>query len=111
MATVEDVNQVLDNLLARLANVDESMRAKLPPRRIIEVRCPDLSLIRYARWNNGTVATLAATPERSDIRFSVRSDDLVAIDDGRLSVGKAYASNRLRIDASMSDLLRLRAIL
>jgi hypothetical protein len=111
VATVEEVEEVLERLLERLEDVDESTRSLLPPRRTIEARCPDLELVRYAEWRSGRIIPLDEPPKRPDIRLSVRSDDLMEIASGRLPFGRAYASNRLRLDASMSDLLRLRAVL
>jgi putative sterol carrier protein len=39
------------------------------------------------------------------------SDDLVALTDGQLNVASAWATGRLRVDASIKDMLRLRALL
>jgi hypothetical protein len=112
VATVEAVEAALVDLLARLDGVDDSSRALLPSRRTIEARCPDLDLVRYAEWRDGQLIVLTERPERRpDIRVSVRSDDLIAIASGELPFSRAYASNRVRLDASMTDLLRLRAVL
>lgn len=112
MATVDEVEKVLDGLLLRVGELDAGTRSVLPDRRTIEARCPDLELVRYARWHDGVLIPLdEPPPRRADIRVSVRSDDLVAIASGDLPFGRAYAANRLRLDASMTDLLRLRALL
>ncbi len=112
MASVEEVEVVLRDLLGRLENVDETTRALLPSKRTIEARCPDLDLIRFALWERGRIKPLDELPNtRPDIRISVRSDDLLAIASGELSFSGAYTSSRVRLDASMSDLLRLRALL
>ncbi len=112
MASVGEVEEVLERLLHRLGDVDPSTRSLLPSRRTIEASCPDLGLVRHAEWQRGTLTLLdEAPPRRCDIRISVHSDDLLEIMDGDLSFSRAYASNRLRLDASMADLLRLRAIL
>ena len=112
MASVEEVEVVLQDLLERLEDVDDSTRALLPSKRTIEARCPDLDLIRYAMWERGRITPIAELPRaRPDIRISVRSDDLLAIAAGDLTFSRAYSSSRVRLDASMSDLLRLRALL
>ena len=112
MATQEEVDAVLAELLTRLSGVDDSTRALLPSRRTIEARCPDLDLVRHAEWRSGEIILMDEPPERrSDIRISVRSDDLLDIASGDLPFGLAYASNKVRLDASMTDLLRLRAVL
>jgi hypothetical protein len=112
VATLQQVELVLEQLLHRLGDIDDSTRALLPSRRTIEARCPDLDIVRYADWRQGRVTLLDdAPPRRCDIRISVRSDDLIAMSEGRLPVGRAYAESKLRLDASMTDLLRLRAVL
>lgn len=112
MATIEEVDGAVTTLLARLGDVDGSARSLLPTDRLVEARCPDLGYVRYARWQDGTLVLLDDEPDRRpDIRISVRSDDLIAMVDGDLPFGRAYASNRIRLDASMTDLLRLRALL
>ncbi|MFP4149756.1 MAG: sterol-binding protein [Nitriliruptoraceae bacterium] len=112
MATLEQVEEVLLQLLRRLGTVDESARAMLPSQRLIEARCPDLDLVRHAQWRGGVIELLTDEPgRRPDIRLSVLSDDLLRIAAGDLPVSRAIASNRLRVDASMPDLLRLRAAL
>jgi predicted lipid carrier protein YhbT len=112
VASIDEVEEVLAGLLSRLDTVDEQTRALLPSRRTIEARCPDLDLVRFAEWRNGRITLLDDVPERrADIRISVRSDDLLRIASGELPFGRAYAANRVRLDASMTDLLRLRAVL
>jgi hypothetical protein len=112
VATIEEVESALLDLLGRLDGVDDSSRALLPSRRTIEARCPDLDLVRYAEWREGRLTVLEERPNhRPDIRVSVRSDDLIAMANGDLPFARAYASNRVRLDASMTDLLRLRAVL
>lgn len=112
MASIDEVEQVLADLLARLGDVDDSTRALLPSHRTIEARCPDLDLVRHAEWRAGQIVLVDGPPDRrADIRISVLSDDLLDIASGDLPFGRAYAANKLRLDASMTDLLRLRAVL
>lgn len=112
MATVEEVDAILVALLERLTDLDDGTRALLPARRTLEARCPDLEVVRYAVWRGGRLELLdAAPPRRCDIRVAVDSDTLVALHHGELSFSRAYVDNRIRLDASMTDLLRLRAVL
>ncbi|MTV26813.1 hypothetical protein FTX61_15525 [Nitriliruptoraceae bacterium ZYF776] len=112
VATYEEVESVLETLLQRLHTLDPSLRSLLPARRTIEARCPDLDLVRWALWREGALELLAAAPDRrADIRIAVDSDDLLKLHRGELTFSRAYASNRVRLDASMTDLIRLRAVL
>jgi hypothetical protein len=47
---------------------------------------------------------------KADIRLTMSSDDLVALTDGRLSFGPAWASGRIKLEAGLRDLLRLRKL-
>ena len=112
MATEDQVEQILVQLLQKLGQVDDTTRAMLPSHRVIEARCPDLDLVRHASWRRGDLELLSDPPlRRPDIRISVHSDDLVQIASGELPFSRALSSNRLRLDASMADLIRLRAVL
>lgn len=112
MATIDEVDDAVATLLTRLSDIDDQARSLLPTERLIEARCPDLDYVRFARWQRGRMLMLDGEPDRRpDIRISVRSDDLVAMAAGELSFGRAYTSNLVRLDASMTDLLRLRALL
>jgi hypothetical protein len=112
VATMEEVDAILADLLERLGDLDPGQRSLMPSRRTIEARCPDLDLVRHAVWREGVLEVLdEPLPRRADIRISVGSDDLLALHRGELTFSRAYAANRVRLDASMTDLLRLRAIL
>lgn len=111
MASVEEVEGVLDALLAKVGKVDERKRSRFPSTRTIEARCPDIEHIRYARWHDGAMTLLDHAPANIDIRLRINSDDLLEIAAGRLSFGRAYTSGRLKLEASMSDLIRLGSML
>jgi hypothetical protein len=113
VATFEQVEDVLADLLLRLRDLDPDVRALLPSRRTIRASCPDLELDHWAEWRNGDVQLLAGPPNgrRADIRVVISSDDLVQLHRGELRFTRAFAENRVRIDASVTDLLRLRALL
>ena len=48
---------------------------------------------------------------RADITLRVGSDDLVDLVEGRISVPSAFTSGKVKVDASIVDLLRLRSLL
>ena len=65
-----------------------------------------LDLVR----SHGVDAVVAAL-QRAVIFGRFGSDDLLAVTEGTLPFTTAWSSGRLRIEASMLDMLRLRAIL
>lgn len=84
----------------------------LPARRTIEAHCTDLDLMYHAEWRDGQLGRLAEGPApRADIRLYVSSTDLGRLAVGTLTFRDAYASRRIRVEASMTDLLRIRAVL
>lgn len=102
----------MGSLVGRLGTLDAGYRAMLPARRTIEANCTDLGLMYHATWRNGQLGDLVAgAAPRAHIRIHVASTDLVLLADGTLPFRDAYATQRIRIDASMTDLLRLRAVL
>ena len=49
--------------------------------------------------------------DKADIRLTMSSDDLVDLTEGRLSFGPAWASGRVKLEAGLRDMLRLRTLL
>ena len=84
--------------------------------RTVSCRLPDLGQVLHGRLAQQRVQDLRADAEttalpRADIRLTMTSDDLVALTDGRLAFAPAWASGRVRLDAGLRDLLRLRSLL
>jgi hypothetical protein len=84
--------------------------------RSLSCRLTDLQEVVLGRLNSGSVRDLrvvAAGPDvpKADIRLTMTSDDLVALTDGRLHFGQAWATGRVKLEAGLRDLLRLRKIL
>lgn len=114
MADVAQVEAVLSELLDRFEAIDgDYRRALLPPVRVVELVLSDLELAYHARLDHGAFGALEPghAPKRPDVRLSGTAEDLLAVARGELGLGDAYATGRLRVDASFVDLLRLRALL
>jgi hypothetical protein len=84
--------------------------------RSLSCRLTDLEQIVLGRLGSGAVRDLRAIPDtpevpRADIRLTMTSDDLVALTDGELHFGPAWASGRVKLEAGLRDLLRLRKLL
>jgi hypothetical protein len=83
--------------------------------RSVSCRFSDLDEVVVGRLAGGAVRDLHVLPHgpavpKADIRLTMASDDLIALTDGRLSFGKAWASGRVKLEAGLRDLLRLRKI-
>ncbi|HCO04002.1 MAG TPA: hypothetical protein DIT48_11705 [Actinobacteria bacterium] len=115
VATRAEVGDKLRELIGRLDDADEEVRDKLadslPESRSIEIRLTDLETSFWTELAGGRMGKLrSGEKEDADIRIEVRSDDLVALVDGKRSLFSSYLSGQVRIRASVSDLMRLRKL-
>lgn len=113
MATPEKVEATIAGLIGRFHRLDSSSRSGLPTTRVVETYCPDLDARWHALWSDGSVSPVerGRAPRRADIRVKLTSDDLISLADGSLSFRQAWQTGRIRVDASVTDMLRLRASL
>ncbi len=113
MATAEEARAALDRIAGRLTGVDPDELAKHVVERSVSCRVPDLDLVFVTRIHANGLDDfrVADSTNGAQIRLTVKSDDLVALANDELAVAKAWASGRLKIEASLGDLLRLRRIL
>lgn len=116
MATRREVERKLRELIARLDAADHRVRGSLaeslPDRRIVEVVVPDLDASYWAEMAGGRMGKLRPGPPPSDagIRIHVASDHLVELVDGEKSLFSSYLGGQVRIEASLTDLMRLRRL-
>jgi len=112
VASVKECRAAITLLGERLAGADESVRVHVADR-TVSCWITDLDVTFRGRLAGGELAdvTDAVSSERADIRLSVSSDDLVDLVHGRLSFAHAWATGRLRLDASFRDLMRLRSLM
>lgn len=112
MATVEECEQALHELAGRLAgNSGSQVRGKLSDRSLTcELR--DLKVIYGGRLHEGNLVDIRQVDGTdAQIKMSMTSDDLLAVTQGSLHLGKAWASGRVKIHASVFDLIKLRSML
>jgi predicted lipid carrier protein YhbT len=113
VATLQDVQAAVQGLLDRLAEVDPDVRRKYALERTVACRVRDLDIVFLGSFDEDGMLRELQTAERGDgqVKLSASSDDLIALIEGRLSVPTAWATGKLKIDASMLDLLKLRSLL
>ncbi len=112
MATMEQCMTALEGILGDLAAKPAAQGLD----RSLSCRLTDLRQVVRGRLARGSVRELRAEPdgeslEKADIRLTMTSDDLVALTDGQLSFGPAWASGRVKLEAGLRDMLRLRSLL
>ncbi len=111
MATLDECQQALEKLSSKMARAAENGDAPALDR-TVTCRIPDLNSGFHAHLSEGKLSdiTPGETPHAA-ITLTVNSDDLLALTDGSLNFANAWASNRLKVDASFMDLLKLRNLL
>jgi SCP-2 sterol transfer family protein len=115
VATKRQVEAKLRQLIKRLDQADHDVRGSLaeslPESRMVEVVIPDLGTSYWTELSGGKMDGLhEGSPRQAEIRVRVSSDYLVELVDGKKSLFSAYLAGQVKIEASFSDLLRLRRL-
>jgi putative sterol carrier protein len=88
------------------------VRNKYAIERTVSCRITDLGTTWSARVCDDGIEDLTTEDgTKAQVRLSVASDDLLALVEGRLAIATAFATGKLRIQASPLDLLRLGSFL
>ena len=112
MATIEQCMKALEGVLGDLT----SSPAAKGLDRTLSCRLTDLHQVVLARLEGGAITGMHAVPEEpapapADIRLTMSSDDLLALTGGELSFAPAWASGRVKLEAGLRDMLKLRSLL
>ena len=115
MPTEQEVAAKLQELVDRLEEADDGVRAKLSDAvasKIIQIEVADIDAAFWSELEGGRMdgPHEGSTPD-ADIRIRADSQTLVDLIDGRRSLFSSYVAGHVRIDASMGDLLALRKLL
>lgn len=112
MASVQEVEAALHGLAARLAAVDADLRAKHTVDRTLSCTVTDLGVVFVGRLCDDGLTDIRQDGDASaQVRLAAGSDDLIALTEGRLGLPSAWATGRLKVEASVLDLLKLRTLL
>jgi hypothetical protein len=114
VATKDQVTKAIERLMARLDGNEENVRSAIPGRKVLGCLVTDLDASWYSVIEDGHVSAPTQSPppdERVAVLLKVRSDDLIDLVGERISFTSAFLSGKVRVDASLTDLLRLRTLL
>ncbi len=110
MASVEECEAAIGHVAGLLHGADDGVRQQADDRSV-SLFIPDLDVVFAARLHEGSLIDITTLErEKAQIRLTVSSDDLVALVNGDLGFPQAFAHGRVRIDAGIRDLLRLRTL-
>jgi SCP-2 sterol transfer family len=112
VATIEQCTKALEGILGDLA----SSPAAKGMDRTLSCRLTDLGQVVRGRLADGEIKDVEvvaddAQGEPANIRLTMSSDDLLAMTDGDLAFAKAWASGRVKLEASLKDMFKLRSML
>ena len=111
MATMDECLTALKSILGDIA----AHPAAAGLDRSLSCRLTDLDEVVVGRLSAGAVRDLHVLPHgpevpKADIRLTMKSDDLIALTDGKRHFGTAWATGKVKLEAGLRDLLRLRKI-
>jgi hypothetical protein len=113
MTSVEECRTALQKLAGRLSELSPTERDQYFGNRTMSVTIPDLDVTFVTVLGSGDDPVREAAPGEppADIRMTAKSDEVVALAGQPMNIARAWMSGRVKIEASMKDLFRLRRLL
>jgi hypothetical protein len=111
MATLEECRKALQDVADKISSGGGDRQ---PPKldRSLACRLTDLGTGFHGRLANGKLQDLTDGDDpKAQIALTLSSDDLVALSRGGLNFAKAWAGGRVKVQAGVRDLLKLRSLL
>jgi putative sterol carrier protein len=111
MATQEDCLEAILTVVERFNSHDAGKKRERIPSRSVGCTILDLDITYCGKTVDGYVVDVARSATHSaDLRVLCTSDDLIDLVNGDLSFAHAWSTGRVRLDASLRDLIRLRSL-
>ena len=113
MKSAEECREALQKLAGRLAELSPDDRDNYFGNRSISVTIPDLGVTYATTLGSGDdpVREVAPGDPPADIRLTANSDEVVSLAESPMNIARAWMAGRVKIEASMRDLFRLRKLL
>ncbi len=114
MASAEECREALQSLTIRLAEMNPQDRASYFGNRSMSCQVTDLGVTFITRFTDaGAEPVKVAAPDEppADIRLTAKSDDVVSLSATPANIARMWLAGRVKVQASMRDLLALRRLL
>ena len=113
MATAEECRAALQQLAGRLAELNPADRKEYFGDRTVSVTVSDLGVTFATKLGTGDDPVREVGPDEppADIRLTANSDEVISLAASPMNLAHSWVSGRVKIDASMKDLFRLRRLL
>jgi SCP-2 sterol transfer family len=113
MNSADECRAALQKLAGRLSELSPQERDQYFANRTMSVTIPDLSVTYVTRLGAGDDPVHDAAPgdPPADIRLTANSDEVLALAQQPMNIARAWMTRKIKIEASMKDLIRLRRLL
>jgi hypothetical protein len=113
MITAQECQEALAKLAGRLSELSPDERDNYFGNRSISVTIPDLGVTYVTRLGTGEDPVREAVPGEppADIRLTANSAEVLSLADSPMNIGRSWVAGRVKIEASVRDLFRLRKLL
>lgn len=113
MHTAQECQEALQKVAGRLAEIPPEERLKNFGDRTMSVTVSDLGVTFVTVLGKGDDPVRIAEPSepKADIRLTAKSDDVLPLTEQPMNIGRAWMTGKVKIEASMKDLLQLRRLI
>ncbi|MFF9409401.1 SCP2 sterol-binding domain-containing protein [Streptomyces anandii] len=115
MATIEECRTALEKLSDNMTNAEGDVREAAALDRSVSCHITDLDVTFVGRLTGGRIdvrdTVPGPPPEKAQIRLAMAGDDLISLVGGELNFATAWGSGRVKLEAGLLDLFRLRKLL
>jgi hypothetical protein len=113
MNSAEECRAALQKLASRLSELSPGERDQYFGNRSMSVTIPDLGITYATTLGSGDdpVRDVAPGDPPADIRLTANSGEVLALAQQPMNIARAWMTGKIKIEASMKDLFRLRRLL
>jgi hypothetical protein len=112
MATVEECDAAFRELADRLTGTDPSKRSDLD--RTLSCTITDLGVVFAGHLHDGKLTDIRQVTDPKDakaqVNLAMSGDELLDLVAGRSKFPNAWATGRIKVDARVMDLVKLRSV-
>lgn len=113
MNSAEECREALQKLAGRLSELSTTDREQYFGNRTMSVTIPDVgtTFVTVLGGGDDPVREVADGDPPADIRITANSEEVLALSQQPMNIARAWMGGRVKIEASMKDLFRLRRLL
>jgi hypothetical protein len=115
VATKDECATALNQLAQKMSGIGSEERSKNLLERSVSCEIPDLKVTFHGQLKDARLSDVRSYPAPepapgAQIRLVIQSDDLISLVAGKLDFIPAWTSGRIKVNASIGDLFKLRKV-